>query len=281
MTRSLSRAQLIILGGIVLISCGLAVLSLFAIGGRWWLGRHAFTLRASCQSTGGVEIGTRVRVQGMDAGEVIEISPPRKAREPIILRLRLRGDFRRLLNGGSMVRIQTDGILSGKYLEIVPGLASVDAAPIQDNALLVSVPSADLADLLMQLQTLLAGIRDGEGTLGKLTRNQQAYDSLVTLLKQSADTMSTVQRDAEAIKHLPIIRGYVEDAAELLVRPSCEKNRKVFPEADLFEPGRAVLTASGRARLDELAPWLAGMKHKGSEIVVVSYADPRAAQSAA
>src|SRR5207237_9875810 len=42
------------------------------------------------------------------------------------------------------------------------------------------------------------------------------------------------------------------------------------------EPGRAVLTADGRRRLDELAPWLAGLKHKGSEIVVVTYADPQA-----
>jgi hypothetical protein len=29
--------------------------------------------------------------------------------------------------------------------------------------------------------------------------------------------------------------------------------------------------------LDELAPWLEGLKHKGSEVVVVAYADPKTA----
>jgi hypothetical protein len=48
----------------------------------------------------------------------------------------------------------------------------------------------------------------------------------------------------------------------------------VYAEAELFEPGRAVLTSEGRSRLDAIAPWLEGLKHKGSEVVVVSYAAP-------
>src|SRR5205814_3372266 len=71
-----------------------------------------------------------------------------------------------------------------------------------------------------------------------------------------------------------IIRGYVTDAHKELVRPDCERNRKVFTESDLFDPGYAVLTAQGKQQLDEVAPWLEGLKHKGSEVVVVSYAHP-------
>ena len=36
----------------------------------------------------------------------------------------------------------------------------------------------------------------------------------------------------------------------------------------------AVLTAQGRQRLNDLAPWLEGLKHKGSEVVVATYAAP-------
>jgi hypothetical protein len=64
----------------------------------------------------------------------------------------------------------------------------------------------------------------------------------------------------------------------LLVRPNCERNRWIFPEGDLFEASRAVLTGDGRKRLDELAPKLAGFKQKGAELVVVSYVDPKGAQ---
>jgi phospholipid/cholesterol/gamma-HCH transport system substrate-binding protein len=90
---------------------------------------------------------------------------------------------------------------------------------------------------------------------------------------RSKDTMAAIQRDAEALKKVPIIGGYVEDPVALLVRGNCERNRRVFAESELFEPGRAVLTANGREKLDELGPWLSGLKHKGSEIVVVSYAE--------
>src|SRR5262249_18586497 len=55
----------------------------------------------------------------------------------------------------------------------------------------------------------------------------------------------------------------------------CEVNRQWFGEADLFEPGRSVLTGPGRQQLDRLVPWLEGLKHKGSEVVVASYTDPR------
>src|SRR5262249_4433760 len=47
-----------------------------------------------------------------------------------------------------------------------------------------------------------------------------------------------------------------------------------FSELDLFEPGRAVLTAKGRQKLDEIAPRVNGFKQKGAEVVIVSYADP-------
>src|SRR5262249_59067430 len=40
------------------------------------------------------------------------------------------------------------------------------------------------------------------------------------------------------------------------------------------ELGGAVLTVEGRKRLDELVPWLEGLKHKGSEVVVVAFAHP-------
>jgi outer membrane protein OmpA-like peptidoglycan-associated protein len=78
--------------------------------------------------------------------------------------------------------------------------------------------------------------------------------------------------DADAIKEMPIVRGYVKDAHRELVRPDCERNRQVFAESELFEPGQALLTAAGRKRLDDLGPWLNGLKHKGSEVVVVAYA---------
>src|SRR5262249_34244682 len=132
-----------------------------------------------------------------------------------------------------------------------------------------------------QVGDALKGVQDGKGTLGKLVKDPKAYEALLTLLQsgneavqKSKDTMTSIQRDADALKKVPILGSYIEDPEKLLVRRNCERNRRVFAEGELFEPGRAVLKAGGRGRLNELAPWLEGLKHKGSEVVIVSYADP-------
>ena len=52
-----------------------------------------------------------------------------------------------------------------------------------------------------------------------------------------------------------------------------------LPAATLFEPGKAILTDAGRAKLDELAPWFEQLKIKGSDVVVVTYADPKVEKS--
>src|SRR5262249_1451391 len=138
--------------------------------------------------------------------------------------------------------------------------------------------SVELTDVLGQVGDTLRGIGNGEGTLGLLAKDPRAYSALLNLIQQSEDAAKSLKEDADALKRLPIVRGYVEDPQALLGRPGSEGNRKGFAEEGLFEPGRAALTAQGKRRLDELAPWMSGLKHKGSDVVVVSYADPRTSQ---
>jgi phospholipid/cholesterol/gamma-HCH transport system substrate-binding protein len=277
----LSRLQAFLLGIVVLTGIALSAGGLFLVGSRGWYGRDALHVRAGFPSVRGVEVGTRVRVQGLDAGEIVALLPPEHPGGPVMLHMRLRGEFRRLVRPDSTVQIVSEGLIGGKVVEILPGKSDADAGPVAENTLLAAAPSAELGDVLGQVNSTLAGIRDGQGAIGKLTRDREAYDALLTLLRQSTDTMSAVQRDADALKRLPLVGGYVEDSTELLVRPQCERNRRWFAEAELFEPDRAVLTAQGKSCLDTVGPWLAGMKHKGSEVVVVAYSDPHSALSPA
>src|SRR5439155_18111205 len=179
----------------------------------------------------------------------------------VMLRLRLKGHVRHLVRADATVQIMSEGMVGGKVVEISPGSAA--AEPAADNAILASRPATELTDVLGQVSHTLQGIKDGEGTLGKLTKDPEAYEALLGLLKQSRDTMASAQQGTDAIKRLPVVRSYVEDPQDLLVRPGSERNRQVFSESDLFEPGRATLTAQGRHRLDDLAPWLSGLRHKG------------------
>jgi phospholipid/cholesterol/gamma-HCH transport system substrate-binding protein len=264
--------QAVILGSVVLVGIVLGITGLFTVGSRHWPWNEPFIVHTSFPRIAGVESGTRVRVQGVDAGEVERVDFSDQPDGHVVVTMRLDKKVRGLLRTDATAQIVGEGLVGGKSIEIDRG-KSVD--PLLDGATIASRSTPELTDVLAQVNSALQDIRDGQGTLGRLAKDPEAYSALLSLLQQSSDTMRSIQQDADAIKRLPLVRGYVEDATTLLVRPNCERNRQVFAEAELFEPGRAVLTAAGKQRLDDLAPWLSGLKHKGSEVVVVAYADPR------
>ena len=268
MSRSLSALQALLLGVVVLVGGGLIAAAVFAVGNRQWFGPRALTVQSTFANIQGVEVGTRVRIRGLDVGEVVAID---LGGDGVVLKMRVREEYRRQVRKDSTTQIVSVGMLGSKAIEISPGKG--DAA--DDNDILEPRPTRELADVVEQVSTTLEGLAKGEGTLGKLARDPQAYNSLIALLDQTRSTMGAFQQDAEALKRLPLVGGYVEDPQALLVRPRHKPNRRWFRESELFEPGQAVLTSSGRARLDDLHDWLDLRKSKKAEVVVVSYADPQ------
>lgn len=286
MSRPLSRSQALLLALVLLIGLALGSLGLFAIGSRGWFGSNALQIQAAFPEIKGVEVGTRIRIHGIDAGEVVGIQRHEDDNNPVLLRLLIKSEFRRDVREGSTVRILSEGMLGTKVVEVrrpARGKGqSLDDFPLAvDGMTLTSEPSADIGEVLAQVNDALKGVKEGNGTVSKMLNDPRLYDSLVSLAEQGKDvaqrskeTMTSIQRDADALKKVPILGGYIEDPTALLVRAKHVKNRKWFSATELFDKGRAVLTDSGRTRLDSIAPWLEGLKHKGSEVVIVSYADP-------
>jgi phospholipid/cholesterol/gamma-HCH transport system substrate-binding protein len=271
-SRSLSRIQAVLLGLVVLAALALAGAGLHAVGTRQWLWSDTFHVQVGFRAIRGVEIGTRVRVQGVEAGEVVDVVLPPAPGRDVLLRLKLHGRFRPLVRADAVAQIVNESMVGGKVVEIHPGTDAAD--PVREDAVIASKSVPELAEVLGQVEGVLQEVRSGKGSLGKLLTDDQLHGALYQLAQQGKGTLAAIQQDADAIKEMPIIRNYVKDAHKLLVRPDCECNRQVFAEGELFEPGHSVLTAPGRQRLDQLVPWLAGLKHKGSEVVVASYAEP-------
>jgi phospholipid/cholesterol/gamma-HCH transport system substrate-binding protein len=279
-SRSLSFIQAVFLGLTVLAVLGLGAVGLFAVGSQHWPGNDSFNVQVGFPHVRGVEVGTRVRVQGIDAGEVESLQVPAAPGQAVVLRLRLDGKVRHLLRADAVAQIVSEGMIGGKVVEVAPG--TVAAAELTNGATIASRNTPELTDVLEQVDGLVQAVRKGEGSLGKLARDDRLYEGLVDTLRQGRGTLESIQQDAEALKSMPVVRNYVKDAQQLLVRPDCECNRQSFAEADLFEPGQAVLTTTGRQQLDRLVPWLEGLKHAKSEVVVSSYAaagDPQLARS--
>jgi phospholipid/cholesterol/gamma-HCH transport system substrate-binding protein len=282
MTRSLSRWQAVVLGVLVFVGLWVGAFGVFAIGSRnpagvpdflaHWLRPESFHLRAGFQQVQGVEVGTRVRVKGVEAGEVETVERPGKPSGEVVLVLRINARHRDWVRADAFAQIVPEGMVGGKVIEINPG--SDDAPAIDDGAAIKTKATAGIGDVLAKLDGTLQGIHDGQGSMGRFFKDDEVYNETLRLVQQGRRTMSSLQQNSDAIKEMPWVRSYVTDMHKLLVRPDCERNRRVFVEADLFEPGQAILTAEGRRRLDEMASWVNGLKHRGSEVVVAAYAHP-------
>jgi phospholipid/cholesterol/gamma-HCH transport system substrate-binding protein len=274
MSRSLTRVQALVLGVVVLAGLALGAVGLFAVGGRYWPWNPTFHLRAGFPKIHGVEVGTAVRVQGMAAGEVEAIELPDRPGGDVVLRLRLKNELRRLVRADATAQIVSEGMVGGKVVEIDPGTS---ADGVADDASIASRPGSDLTDAVAEFGRTVQDVREGKGPLGQLLAGflQQSQKTM----QQSEKTMASVQHDADSVtdaaKRVPILGGYIEDPQALLVRPNCERNRWCFADTDLFEPDRAVLTAQGRHRIDDIAPKVNGFRQKGTEVVIVGYADPK------
>jgi outer membrane protein OmpA-like peptidoglycan-associated protein len=279
MTRSLSRFQAIVLGTFVLAGVGLGALGLFWIGGKStagvppflarWLLPDTLTLRAGFARIQGVEKGTRVRVKGVEAGEVVDIERPREPSGEVVLVMRLDGKMKGFVRRDAAAQIMAEGMVGGKVVEIEPGTDR--EPPAEDGAVITARSSSDVSDILARMDQTVQDLRDARGSLYKLVHDDELHAEMVDAIRKAKGTLSSLQQNADAMKEMPIVRAYVRDMRRELVRPECERNRMIFAETDLFEAGGAILTSDGKAKLDGIAPWLEGLKHKGSEVVVAAY----------
>lgn len=277
----------------------LAGFGMTQVAQRQWRTQRTFLVRGDFANIGGVEQGTRVRIQGIDAGVVESVQPPGAPGQLVRLTFRVDERLQTLVRSDATARIVTEGVVGAKIVEIVPGRS--DAPPLDSSGVIAAEPPIELAALLRkasdsferinavaaaaekglgEINTIAATIRKGEGSLGKLVQDDEAYRKLVALSDRSERTLVDMDENLTALKRTWPLSRYFNDRSfferdRILFHPGAERDRRVFPSEDLFEPGRAVLTSAGRKKLDEVAAWFQKIKRPNSEIVIAVFTDDR------
>jgi phospholipid/cholesterol/gamma-HCH transport system substrate-binding protein len=281
MTEILSRRQAWLLALVVLIGLGLLGYGLFAIGDQQQLWHGQFHISMKLPNAGGLETGTRVRIQGVQAGQVVAIEQPAFRGGDLLVKLRLDGACRKLLGDDARGEVKTEGLLGGKVIDIIPGSPGADL--LVENAIIpgqIDSLNEDLKKLTGDLRTLSErgekAIKEVEGLAGDLREGKGALGSeVLSTLKQVRDSSQSMQNGFDAMKHLPIVGKHVDPYTKLLVRPGMDKFVGVFAESEIFHDGRSVFHPEG---VEKLRAWAAlhvpNTKLAGSEVVIVAYTDP-------
>lgn len=280
----------------------LAILALAGFGvvrvsARQWHWQETFRARADFATISGLERGGQVRVQGIDAGAVEEIVPPSTPGRPVTLILRIDAKLRPLVRSDATARIASQGVVGAKVLEIAPGRP--DAPPLPEGGTLRTETPIEVADLLRdasaslrridavaeaagrglgEINAIAAGIRRGEGSLGRLVQDDEAYRKLVALSDRGEKTLGDVEENLAAMKRTWPISRYFNDRAffdrdRVLFQPGAERESRTLPAASLFEPGNAILTSQGRTELDKVAAWLKKVVRPKTEVVIAAFTD--------
>ena len=127
------------------------------------------------------------------------------------------------------MQIVSEGLIGGKVVEIQPGKpgSSIDAdEPAAEGAMLASLPTTELADVLGDVSQTLQALRTGQGTIAKLTNEPAAHDAAVEMLHQGKEALASIQQVADGMGKLPLVGGYIEDPVAILERPNSQRDRR-------------------------------------------------------
>ncbi|MFI5457272.1 MAG: MlaD family protein [Isosphaerales bacterium] len=297
MLRDIGRWRALANAGFALAVLALGGFGLHQVAGRHWQVQPTFRVRARFEAIGGLEAGHRVRLQGIDAGVVDRVVPPREPGQPVELILRIDDRLRPLIRTDAVARIVSEGLVGAKVVELTPGRP--DAPRVADLDQIASERPIEMTDLLKQtasslarldavalaaeqglgeLTTIAGSIRRGEGSLGKLVRDDTLYQNLLEVSHRGERTLTALEENLTALKQTWPLSRYFDhraylDRERVLFQPGAARNSRAFRTDDLFESGRSVLTKVGQARLDEIGRWCKQAGRPASRVVIAVFTD--------
>jgi phospholipid/cholesterol/gamma-HCH transport system substrate-binding protein len=186
-----------VVGGVLLFGVGL-----FLIGDRRLLFQPNFELNTSFNRVSGVQVGTRVRVDGLDAGEVLGIRIPARPSERFGVRMRIREDLRPLIRADSVAAVQTDGIVGNAFIQVGRG---TDASPlVRAGDTIAGTDPIDFSDLIQEgrqtfrtVASEMTSLTDEiAATIDPLTETIETVNQVVT---DVGDDVKTVTAATERI----------------------------------------------------------------------------------
>lgn len=309
MSHSLSRWQAVALGLVVVVSLGLGAFGVARIAEKQGLWVDTFEVTAGFPEVHDVTPGTPVRIRGMEAGQVVAIEYPDHdgPAAEVTVRMRLDSRFASRIYSDATAQIQSSGLLGGKVISLHPGnpdrgvlasgrLRGLKPFNLDEAVAEVRGTAAEMRGLASEAKGLVKDVRESNGTVMKLLRDDDIYQDAKALIgradkaigtlegevtglrsfvQDGRETLRSVKQGTDAIGKVPIIRNYVENSVELMVRPNHHREMWPYKIKDLFEPGTATLTYDGQVHLNNLTHTLKANGHKQADIVVAAFWDPQ------
>lgn len=193
-TRSLAWSELKV-GIAGLVAIVLLIATVVAVGGEGGYFWQRYPLKARFTNVQGLKAGAVVRLSGKEIGSVKSVD---FAGPAVDVRFDVIDTVRPLITTDATAEIGSISLLGEPIVEIRPGTGGT---PLRDDEYVKTAPPpASIGDLtasastsLAQMDKLLADIRGGRGTIGKLVTDDALYQELNAFVASAASVTKSLE----------------------------------------------------------------------------------------
>lgn len=216
MEKTIQSNKTVRLGLFVSASLALLLIAIFIIGNKQHLFSKTFTLNAHFKDAAGLQEGNNVRYSGINIGTVkrIEIVGDNRVKVNMIID----EETRKFIRKDSKALIGSDGLMGSKVLNITTG--SPQSPIVKNNDVIESTRLAGLDDIMAKMDTvaghaiyitsdvkgIMNGLNSGNGTLGKLLKDDAIAHSVDKTINSVNTTVGTLNTDLEALQSSIFLR---------------------------------------------------------------------------
>lgn len=272
LTWSELRVGLFVLVGLLILAFGI-----FYVTGQGVWGPK-YRLNTFLPEVAGLATGAPVRLDGVEIGNVdrITLVPREHGKTPdklhnVEIGMRLDRRYQSDILTDSVATLVTEGLLGNRYVNIQRGYTGValkdgQTVPGGEEKAIKEVVErsadvlANLNALSDQVKDLINGVKNGQGTLGKLITDDQAYRHLNGILAKGEQIANTVQSGQGTVGKLVMtdemgnkVENTVDQVNTILADLRAQKGTlgKLLYDPTLYDQAKEALT-NGNAVLGDV-----------------------------
>ena len=193
-TRSLAWSELKI-GLLTLLAVGIAMLLIFMLSGEGGFSWQQYGLKGMFTSVPGLKPGAPVRVAGVEVGSVTSVD---LNGDKVEVQMKVSKDVQGRITTASTASLGSVSLLGEAAVDITP---ATTGTPIPEWGYLKVVPAPGINEVtsqatqgLQQATELLADIRMGRGTVGKLFTDETLYREINSFVVAAEQVANSVNR---------------------------------------------------------------------------------------
>ena len=235
-------------GVFVLVALAAGIGMVYALGARARLFEARYTVHADFTEVGGLNEGATVRLAGVQIGRVKRVNLPAEPGGKVRVDLAIAKRFANRVRKDSVARIETQGLLGDRIVELTVGTAQ--AAPTSDGDVIVSRDPTDFSRI----------VRDGAETVKSVAALADSLRATADALRQSrviedasatlASTRKVTDRVARMVDEVEKGRGwahaliYEEPVALRKMNDVIATTQRLLDRVDRGEGAAGVLTSN-------------------------------------